>query len=89
MKKTIAGITAAFIVCFVFTAFAVSCENLFDQNDTDTTQHDEGQDETEDEEKVDNILSPGTALPVGSLVDKIAAIAERTDRNVYYDIVVD
>jgi hypothetical protein len=90
MRKIIAGMTAAIIVCFIVT-LAVSCEDLFRQ---DASQQNGGQDDTDDdetgeEEEIDVVLSPGAALPMGNLQDKFAAIAGRADQNVYYDIVVD
>jgi hypothetical protein len=96
MRKIIAGIKPyrlhlmlVFIACFIFVVFVLSCENPAGQG---TAQQDGGQDDAdgaEDGEEADVVLSPGPALPAGSLQDKIAAIAARVDRNVYYDIVVD
>jgi hypothetical protein len=95
MKKTVTGITLALIICFIFAVSFISCEDmlgLFDR-DSDTNQQDEDQDDNggDDIEEEDDeiVLSPGAALPAGSLQEQIAAIAGREDHNVYYDIVVD
>jgi hypothetical protein len=93
MKKIVTGTAPVLIICFVLVLSFISCENLFNQN-TDTDQQDgepdnTDSDKTEEEEEIDVVLSPGAVLLMDSLQDKIAAIAGRIDRNVYYDIAVD
>jgi hypothetical protein len=88
MKKIITGTMLALMFCLVVTVTFMGCGNLLG-DDSDTAQ--QGKDNTdtdEPEEEEDVILSPGAALPAGSLQDQIAAIAGRADKNVYYDITV-
>jgi hypothetical protein len=84
MKKIITATTLAFMFCFVFAVSFTGCEDMIGG---DTTQ--QGKDDTDKpEEEEEVVLSPGAALPAGSLQDQIAAIAGRADKNVYYDITV-
>jgi hypothetical protein len=87
MKKISTATTLALIFCLLVTVTFTGCEDTLG-GDIGTTQ--QGKDDTDEveEEEEDVVLSPGAALPAGSLRDQIAAIAGRADKNVYYDITV-
>jgi hypothetical protein len=89
MKKIITGTMLVLMFCLVVTVTFTGCGNLLG-DDSDTAQ--QGKDNTDtgepEEEEEEVVLSPGAALPAGSLQDQIAAIAGRADKNVYYDITV-
>jgi hypothetical protein len=85
MKKIITAAMLALMFCLLVTLTFTGCEDTLGG---DTTQ--QGKDNTDEveEEEEEVVLSPGAALPAGSLQDQIAAIAGRADKNVYYDITV-
>ncbi len=80
-------------ICFAFSFTLVGCDNLIGSEDNNSNNEnppdtDNSNNDPVDENEADIPRSPGGPLPGATLREKLNAVSQRADQNVYYDIAI-